>query len=186
MPSRPKPRPVCTIELFKEAFKFSAAHFTIFSATERERLHGHDFFVSCGLTGTVTADGLIADYGSFKRQLRTMCDHLDELLLLPGQSPHLQIERSDGYVVAIFAGRRMPFLADEVRVLPVANITLEELSAFLLEQMVGEDGALARQGIQEITLKVSAGPGQSATSTRSLVTHETPESNPASPPGPSP
>ena len=28
-----------TIELEKEAFHFSAAHFTLFSATERENLH---------------------------------------------------------------------------------------------------------------------------------------------------
>ena len=31
-----------TIEIDKENLKFSAAHFTIFSGTERERLHGPD------------------------------------------------------------------------------------------------------------------------------------------------
>ncbi|KAJ1474389.1 hypothetical protein T484DRAFT_1832500 [Baffinella frigidus] len=30
-----------TIEIGKEDMKFSAAHFTVFSAKERERLHGH-------------------------------------------------------------------------------------------------------------------------------------------------
>ena len=35
-----------TIELSKEYLKFSAGHFTVFSATERERLHGHNFSVS--------------------------------------------------------------------------------------------------------------------------------------------
>ena len=34
-----------TIRLAKENMKFSAAHFTIFSASERERLHGHNFRV---------------------------------------------------------------------------------------------------------------------------------------------
>ena len=34
-----------TLELYKEEMKFSAGHFTIFSATERENLHGHNFSV---------------------------------------------------------------------------------------------------------------------------------------------
>ena len=35
-----------TLYIDKESHKFSAAHYTIFSATERERLHGHNYSVS--------------------------------------------------------------------------------------------------------------------------------------------
>ena len=34
-----------TLYIDKESHKFSAAHYTIFSATERERLHGHNYVV---------------------------------------------------------------------------------------------------------------------------------------------
>jgi 6-pyruvoyl-tetrahydropterin synthase len=99
----------CTIELYKEAFKFSAAHFTLFSARERERLHGHDFFVSCALTGPLGEGGLIADYGPVKRRLRALCGELDEVLLLPGASPWLQVEPGGDEVRATFAGRTMSY-----------------------------------------------------------------------------
>ena len=39
-----------TINICKEALKFSGAHFTIFSATDRERLHGHNFRVRAEVT----------------------------------------------------------------------------------------------------------------------------------------
>ena len=38
-----------TLHITKEVHKFSAAHYTIFTATERERLHGHNYFVSVRL-----------------------------------------------------------------------------------------------------------------------------------------
>ena len=60
---------VSTIELFKEAMKFSAGHFTIFSETERERLHGHNFTVYVALTGEVNDKGMIADYRDFNDAL---------------------------------------------------------------------------------------------------------------------
>ncbi len=47
-----------TIEVSKEYLKFSAAHFTIFSATERERLNGHNFRVSAKITEPVGPNGM--------------------------------------------------------------------------------------------------------------------------------
>lgn len=152
---------LCTIDLYKEAFKFSAAHFTLFSATQRERLHGHDFFVSVSFTAPLGAGGLIADYGPVKARLRELCRTLDELLLLPGTSPWLGLEEGHGEVIVTFNGRRMAFLADEVKILPIANITLEALSVYLLGLLVA-DGALSALGAEQITLKVSAGPGQAS------------------------
>ena len=40
-----------TLEIGKEDMKFSAAHYTVFSATERERLHGHTHAVRVQFTG---------------------------------------------------------------------------------------------------------------------------------------
>ncbi|MFP2903776.1 6-pyruvoyl trahydropterin synthase family protein [Pyxidicoccus sp. 3LFB2] len=56
-----------TIELHKEEMKFSAGHFTIFSATHRENLHGHNFTVYVALTGAVVENGLLSDYGPLKQ-----------------------------------------------------------------------------------------------------------------------
>ena len=50
---------ITTIELFKEDMKFSAAHYTIFSATERETLHGHNFNVHAAITAQIHDLGML-------------------------------------------------------------------------------------------------------------------------------
>ena len=66
------------IEISKEDLKFSGAHFTIFSATERERLHGHNFKVSLLLTADVGDNGMCFSYVEIKTRLRKLCAQLDE------------------------------------------------------------------------------------------------------------
>lgn len=153
-----------TIELFKEAMKFSAGHFTIFSANRRERLHGHNFSVYCALTGEVDANGLLGDYRFYKQRLLELCSGWNEVFLLPGRSPHLRIEPrpEEGRIDAIFDGRAIPFLASDVLVLPVSNVTLEELSRVLLETILEDRETLARDRIHRVVVKVSSGPGQMA------------------------
>ena len=51
--ARAAPDEATTLELCQEEMKFSAGHFTILSATERERLHGHNFTVYVAITGVV-------------------------------------------------------------------------------------------------------------------------------------
>ena len=47
------PESLIRIELSKEYLNFSAGHFTIFSATERENLHGHNFQVRGAVTAAI-------------------------------------------------------------------------------------------------------------------------------------
>lgn len=159
-----EPPRTATIELCKESFKFSAGHFTIFSATSRERLHGHNFAVACALTGEVQSDGLIADYRRYKRHLKQLCDAWDEVLLLPAASPYLAIEVGDTEVTLRFAGKRMILPREDVLLLPVRNITLEELSWLLLQALVTDEDALRTDHLVEIVMRVSSGPGQWAAS----------------------
>ncbi|HJK95758.1 MAG TPA: 6-carboxytetrahydropterin synthase [Polyangiaceae bacterium LLY-WYZ-14_1] len=152
-----------TIELFKERMKFSAGHFTIFDERHRERLHGHNFGVFCALTGLVDDNGMLADYGEYKRDLQAVCDSLDEYFLLPGDSPHLTIrDAGPDRIEALFADDVIPFLRKDVRVLPVRNVTLEELSRYLVQELVKDDGRLTRDRLIEVVVKVSSGPGQTA------------------------
>ena len=102
------PETLTRIEISKEYLNFSAGHFTIFSATERENLHGHNFQVRCAVTAAVGADGLAFDYVLLKRVLRELCDALDERVLLPEQSPYLTLEHRDGMVIALLRRRAHP------------------------------------------------------------------------------
>lgn len=150
------------IELFKEDMKFSAGHFTIFSATERERLHGHNWRVYAALTCEVGDDGLAFDYAIYKRKLFEMCEAWNEYLLLPAQSPHLRLEQDGDYLVACYGKERMPFLRSDVIVLPVANVTVEELSRLLLQGLIDYRNSAGHALVGGIEVKVFSGPGQCA------------------------
>lgn len=147
------------IDLSKEYLNFSAGHFTLFSATERENLHGHNFQVRCAVTAVIGDDGLAFDYGLLKRVLKDLCDQLDERVLLPQDSPHLRIEHQDGMVFAHFAAERIPFLKRDVLLLPIRNITIEELAPLLLTRL-REQTELTAPAIRAIELGVSSGRGQ--------------------------
>ncbi|MFK8053162.1 MAG: 6-pyruvoyl tetrahydropterin synthase family protein [Woeseiaceae bacterium] len=149
------------IKLNNHYLKFAAAHFTIFSATERERLHGHNFMVSAKIRARVIENGLCFDYNIMKKRLRTLCEQLDEYTLLPGQSRYLTMTETDIGLQLKFNSETFYLPADDCLVLPVANITAEELSRHLLEKML-EDHVAERYGITALSIAVASGPGQSA------------------------
>lgn len=150
------------LELIKESFKFSAGHFTLFSATEREDLHGHDFNVEVRLEAPVGSDGLCFDYRGVKAMIRDLCASLDEKVLLPAESPWLELDRlgSGGWSVT-FAGETFTLLERDVLVLPLANVSLEELARWFLATLREE---LARRAtpLGRLEIGVGAGPGQRA------------------------
>jgi 6-pyruvoyltetrahydropterin/6-carboxytetrahydropterin synthase len=155
---------VTTIEISKEYLHFNSAHFTIFSESAREDLHGHTFYVTATVDSAVGADGLAFDYNVMKTRLAALCDHLDEKVLLPEHSPYLHITEADGYVVACFADERIPFLPRDVLRLPVRNVTVEELAPWFLSRLC-EDPVIAALDISRILIRVSSGPGQWAGAT---------------------
>ncbi|HVZ31391.1 MAG TPA: 6-carboxytetrahydropterin synthase [Polyangiaceae bacterium] len=151
-----------TLDLTKEDMKFSAGHFTIFSATERERLHGHNFTVSVSLVSSVGSDGLAIDYGIYKRKIVELCREWNEYFLLPGRSPHLAWREQGDYVQVRFAKEEFAFLRADVIVLPVANVTLEELAPLFLQKLVAFRAAANHEMIRGFTVRIFSGPGQSA------------------------
>jgi 6-pyruvoyltetrahydropterin/6-carboxytetrahydropterin synthase len=151
-----------TIELSKEYLKFSAGHFTIFSATERERLHGHNFSVSAKFRAPVGYDGLCFNYGDLKKKLAALCDALDEYLLLPGNSPYLKISEVGNNFLVEFNREQMQFLKSDALVIPVRNISVEELAGYLLDQLIN-DPDIEQIHINYIEVSVASGPGQCAT-----------------------
>lgn len=80
-----------TIRLAKQAMKFSAAHFAIFSASERERC-GHNFRVEVDIEAHMLGNGMCFDYGIYKDTVIALCRELNEWMILPTRSPYLQIE----------------------------------------------------------------------------------------------
>ena len=146
-----------TLYIDKESHKFSAAHFTIFSATERERLHGHNYSVSAMIVAPMGDNGFSADYNVYKQRIAALCDELDEYMILAADSPHQQVSEEGAYWRVTFDGEDMLFLRSDTLLLPIVNATVEEFSHYLLQRLrslsAGED-------IAELQVCVASGPGQ--------------------------
>ena len=146
-----------TLYIDKESHKFSAAHYTIFSASERERLHGHNYSVSARIVAPMGDNGFSADYNVYKTRLATLCDSIDEYMLLAGESPYQQIAEAGSCYRVSYAEEEMLFLQSDTLVLPISNVTVEELSYFLLQQLLLDS---AGEDLREIELCVASGSGQ--------------------------
>ena len=149
-----------TIALNSSRMKFSSGHFTIFGCDSRERLHGHNFAVECVIEASVCSDDIFLDYGIFKKEIARLCDFLDERLLLPMHSPWLQIEKSDRQVRCFFNEEEMVFPEQDVRILPLGNITIEALSSWFLERLQHETDLLDFPCISSVDIKVSSSASQ--------------------------
>lgn len=152
---------IASLDIQKEEFSFSAGHFTIFSATDREALHGHNYYVSLHFECLIEENGLSFDYRYYKKQMKTLCEQLDRHFLLPSESPYLKLEDGQDYWYAHFNGQKIPFLKQDVRILPLSNITIEELSNWFLQQLLSDKTNLALHKIKKVSVNVFNGPGQS-------------------------
>ena len=146
-----------TLYIDKESHKFSAAHYTIFSATDRERLHGHNYSVSARIVAPMGDNGFSADYNVYKNRLAVLCDSLDEYMLVAGESPYQQIEESGACYRVSYSDHEMLFLQTDTLILPIRNATVEEFSRYLLQQLVDDSEG---DDLREIELCVASGPGQ--------------------------
>lgn len=158
-------RTLTRIEISKEYLHFNSGHFTIFSEREREDLHGHTFYVKALIDSPVDDTGLAFDYNLVKSRLKTLCDSIDEKILLPERSPYLHLGMENGYLTASFGEEKLPFLPRDVLTLPVANITVEELAPWFLEALLAEQ-AIADLQLPRVEVQVSSGPGQWAAAVR--------------------
>jgi 6-pyruvoyltetrahydropterin/6-carboxytetrahydropterin synthase len=139
------------IVLAKEDFKFSAAHFTLFSGGRAELLHGHNYRVRVELSGDgLDEEGLLVDLEVFKKKLRAVCAGLDSRTLLPGESSRLDWNRDQGSIEVRCGERVYRFPEEDTLVLPLANTSME-----LLARMIWEDLAAGLAGTQVDALGVS-------------------------------
>ena len=152
-----------TIDFPLGVFKFSAGHFTIFSATEREALHGHTYKVGASLQLTLDKLGLNFDYRKFKAALTAECKKLNTIFLLPQDSEFLDIEADAEYVAVTFDNKSMRLLRSDVLLLPLTNITIELLSGYLLDSLLLNNGWLKECAMTKLSIAVANTDKQSAT-----------------------
>ncbi len=153
------------LEFYEGPYTFSAGHFTIFSKTTRERLHGHNYSLAATVTAAIQEPGITFNYTIFKDRLKSLCNALHCHFLLPKNSPYLSIDEDADYYHVTFNHEKIPFLKNDVIMLPVENTTLEDLSRWFLNEIVSDEKFIVDHVISSVTIKVFNGPEQSASMT---------------------
>lgn len=146
----------------KDYLKFSAAHFIAYKGF-REPLHGHNYQVSVTISGAVGADGYVLDFGIVKRVTKSICDELDERILVPARSDCLTVTQEGPSIVLVYEdGTRFLFPAVDCVLLPIVHASAEELAAYVLARLRDGLGSHATRGLTDIEVGVSEAPGQAA------------------------
>jgi 6-pyruvoyltetrahydropterin/6-carboxytetrahydropterin synthase len=152
------------IKICKENIHFTAAHFTIFSPTSRERVHGHDYFIKAAVSCYVNeSTGMCFDYAILKHFLKQLAESVDEYFLLPGLSSIMPLKTVGDNVEFVFNQQAFSLPSTDVKILPVTNISNESLAAWFLEELLKIWRPLP-QDIFLIDLEVENGRGQSISS----------------------
>ena len=124
----------------------------------------HNYQVSVRVEADLGPDGYVLDFGLVKRVAKALCEELDERVLLPERSDCLVLTRTEDAVeVRTEAGHRFLFPAADVRLLPIAHSSAEELAAYLLARLrEALRGAAGGRGLAALEVGVAEAPGQAA------------------------
>lgn len=148
-----------SLKLAKESFKFSGAHFTTFSESEAEPLHGHNYYVSVILEDCASlTHGMIVDLNKPKKQIKELLKTLDEKVLIAQNNPFTKLKKNTDNVLLNFGTKEYSFPKVDCSLLPLENITIEELSGYIGNKLVDTFKALP---IKSFSVEVSETRGQS-------------------------
>lgn len=157
----------------KQQHKFSCAHVTLFPDGSKERLHGHNYQLQVEFEFTQCTDPFF-DFGEIKRVLMVLCRDLNEYVLLPANTPRVQLVSKDDVSTEVrICDKRYVFPTDEVIWLPIANIVVEELSRYFwlcLQERLGS--SLREVGIEKMLVFVTETDGQGASYADCLYENE--------------
>lgn len=152
-----------TLHLFKQNFKFSAAHFLIFDKKNAEKLHGHNYQVAVDLSVPSefieSEKGYFVDFNVFKKQIKHRLEQWDEVVLLPEKHPDMKIKEKGPSLEIHFRDRFYVFPKDEVLLLPITNTSVEQLSKILARDFLTFFRDL---GVKKVRVRVEETRGQGA------------------------
>lgn len=142
-------------------FKFSCAHMTEFPDGTKERLHGHNFALGVQLGLSSLSSGRMVSFAPVKKAMEAFCQSLRETVLIAAQSPHLEIISQSPECEIKLCGKRYVFPAEDVRLLPIENVTCEHLADYAARELLRSlEPTLRAGGACSIDVRIDEAPGQ--------------------------
>jgi 6-pyruvoyltetrahydropterin/6-carboxytetrahydropterin synthase len=153
------------IQIAHDLFKFSCAHMTVFPDGRKERLHGHNYYVSVQVDLADISFENLVEFAPIKTAVAELCAAWKEHTLLAERNPHFEIRIDDGVELEFeLCGKRYVLPREDVLLLPIDNVAVEALSAHLAEVLVERLGDVLRKDVVlglEVTVTESAKQGAS-------------------------
>ncbi len=151
------------INVYKEYFNFTSAHFLIFGDGSREELHGHNYKVRVRAEGDTMAGDLVLDFIQFKPLIKGICDSLDHRTLLPRHNPHLEVLEFDDRVEARHRdGSFFSFPKRDVGIIDITNTSTEMLAQYIARKTLAPLPELIPGAkLTMLEIEVEETPGQS-------------------------
>lgn len=151
-----------SIRIRKEALKFASSHMTVFPDGSKEALHGHQYVPTVELR--YTAD-LMVPFSEVKSAMRVISVKWDEKVLLAAKNSHFKILKQDQKSIHfILCKKEYQIPLDEVELLPITNVTCEELaqlySKLFAEEFLRQSNILKK--CHSFAIEIEESPGQSA------------------------
>ena len=154
------------LNLAKQNFKFSSAHFLIFDDQHAEMLHGHNYQVEVVIHPKADFNfekkGYFIDFSDVKTHVKKRCDLWDEHVILPEKHPDMKYTSStDGKNYEInFRDRFYSLPKNETVWLPITNTSVEQLSQLFAQGLMRD---FSDSPVSKIEVTVEETRGQSAT-----------------------
>ena len=118
---------------------------TVFPDGRKERLHGHNYYVSLRIELSDISFQNLIEFASIKAEVARLCLEWKEHTLLATENPHFELVRdADGELEFKLCGKRYVLPREDVLLLPIDNIAVEPLSAHIAELLAARLGDLMR------------------------------------------
>ena len=124
------------VDVSKEQFVFSAAHFITFAGDICERIHGHNYGVRASIEGPLDENRYVVDFIALRDAVLEQTQSLDHHVILPSDHAEIKITSDDKETTATFRDRRWVFPNEDCVILPVINTTAEEIARVIAERVI--------------------------------------------------
>src|SRR6056297_3487770 len=124
------------VDVAKEQFVFSAAHFITFAGDICERIHGHNYAVRCSVEAPLDENRYVVDFIALRDAVIAETQRLDHHVILPADHAEIKVSSDENETTARFRERRWVFPNEDCVILPVINTTAEEIARVIAEQVM--------------------------------------------------
>lgn len=148
------------VDVSKEQFTFSAAHFITFAGDICEQLHGHNYGVRASVEGPLDSNRYVVDFIALRDAVLAETTLLDHHVVLPSDHAEIKVTSDEKETTARFRDRRWVFPNEDCVILPVVNTTAEELARVIAERVIERTKDKFGDAIDWIEVAVDENQGQ--------------------------